>query len=286
MTYQDYASSPVLDHIIQLALQEDIGNGDHTTLSTIPESAVSRARCLIKDTGILAGVEAARQVFQQVDPELQFELILADGQPVKYGDIAFTIHGRSRSILMGERLALNIMQRMSGIATITRAAVDQLSGLSCRVLDTRKTTPVVRHLEKWAVLIGGGTNHRTGLYDMILIKDNHISYSGGIEAAIRNARNYLQQTGLHLRIEIETRTLDEVYQVLSIGGIDRIMLDNMPIPDMKEAVRRIGGRYEIEASGNITLENLREKAATGVDFVSMGWLTHSIRSLDISLKAF
>lgn len=286
MTYEGFANSPVLTEIIRLALSEDIGAGDHTTLSTIPENAESRARCLIKDTGILAGVEAARHVFRQVDPELQFEQLLNDGQRVTPGEIAFTVHGRSRSILIGERLALNIMQRMSGIATVTRSAVDLLEGLPCRILDTRKTTPVVRHLEKWAVLIGGGTNHRTGLYDMILIKDNHIFYAGGIEKAIHLANAYLVTHGLQMPVEVETRTLDEVDEAIRTGGIQRIMLDNMTIEDMREAVRRIGGKYETEASGNITPANLREKAATGVDFVSMGWLTHSVRSLDISLKGY
>lgn len=281
----DFLNHPETDRIIAAALQEDVHEGDHTTLACIPADAVQRARCLVKDEGIIAGVALAQRIFRRLDPAMEFELLIPDGSPVKYGDEPFHIHGRTQAILTGERLALNCMQRMSGIATVTHKMASQLEGLHTKLLDTRKTTPLIRHLEKWAVKIGGGENHRFGLYDMIMIKDNHHDYAGGIEAAIRRTHEYLKAKGLDLKIEVETRNLDEVREVLRVGGIHRIMLDNMSAELMKEAVALIGGKYETEASGNIVFENLREKALSGVDYLSMGALTHSVMSLDISLKA-
>ncbi|MCI4668325.1 MAG: carboxylating nicotinate-nucleotide diphosphorylase [Bacteroidia bacterium] len=281
----DFLNHPETDRIIQEALKEDIGPGDFTSLSTIPEGLTSKARCLIKGDGILAGVDVAGKVIEAVDQKLKMEKLLEDGSRVSFGDIAFYVEGDPRSILQAERLLLNIMQRMSGIASMTRKVVDLLEGTSCRVLDTRKTTPLIRHLEKWAVKIGGGTNHRFGLYDMVMIKDNHVDYAGGIANAIRACKFYLSQNDLKLKIEVETRNLDEVRQVLAEGGVDRIMLDNYKHDDMRKAVQLIDGRAETEASGGITLETVRGFAETGVDFVSMGALTHSISSLDISLKA-
>lgn len=281
----DFLNHPETDRIIESALVEDIREGDHTTLACLPEDALRRARCLVKDDGIIAGIALAEKIFRRLDPEMDFEQHIEDGTAVRYGDIPFHVQGNARAILSGERLVLNLMQRMSGIATFTRKMVDQLEGLDCKLLDTRKTTPLIRHMEKWAVKIGGGENHRMGLYDMIMIKDNHHDYAGGIEAAIRRTQAYLRDKGLDLKIEIETRNLDEVKQVLAIGGVHRIMLDNMSADDMRAAVALIDGRYETEASGNINYATIREKAESGVDFLSMGALTHSVKSMDISLKA-
>ncbi len=281
----DFLNHPETDRIIADALQEDLHEGDHTTLSTIPADAVQRARCLIKDDGIVAGVALAEKIFKHLDPSMKFELKIEDGSAVKHGDVAFYVEGKTQAILMGERLVLNLMQRMSGIATLTRKMTTQLEGLHTKLLDTRKTTPLIRHMEKWAVKIGGGENHRFGLYDMVMIKDNHHDYAGGIEPAIKRAQAYLKEKGLDLKIEVETRSLDEVKEVMRVGGIHRIMLDNMSPELMKEAVALIDGKYETEASGNIVFENLREKALSGVDYLSMGALTHSVQSMDISLKA-
>ncbi|MEL6671371.1 MAG: carboxylating nicotinate-nucleotide diphosphorylase [Bacteroidota bacterium] len=281
----DFLTHPETTRIIREALREDIGPGDYTSLSTIPDGLTARARCLIKDEGILAGVEIAKLIFAEVDAALQVEHLLDDGTPVTYGDIAFRVEGNPRSILQAERLVLNIMQRMSGISTMTRKVMAQLEGLSCSVLDTRKTTPLVRHLEKWAVHIGGGTNHRFGLYDMVMIKDNHVDYAGGITAAVKACQAYQQQHSLSLKIEVETRNLEEVREALEVGGVDRIMLDNMSLDMMREAVGMIGDRAETEASGGITMDTVRAVGETGVNYISMGALTHSVRSLDISLKA-
>jgi nicotinate-nucleotide pyrophosphorylase (carboxylating) len=281
---QDFLNHPETLRIIQAGLKEDIREGDHTSLSTIPADRQARARCLIKGHGVLAGVALAQRIFQEVNPSLKMEVLIEDGTEVEAGQVAFHVEGDAQAILMGERLVLNAMQRMSGIATQTREVVNKLQGTDCRVLDTRKTTPLVRHLEKWAVAIGGGVNHRFGLYDMILIKDNHIDVAGGIGPALQAARAYLQEKGLDLQIEIETRNLQEVQQVLDHGGADRILLDNMSPDELREAVALIDGRCATEASGGITPETVRGVAETGVDFVSMGSLTHSYESLDISLK--
>ncbi|MEO1451784.1 MAG: carboxylating nicotinate-nucleotide diphosphorylase [Bacteroidota bacterium] len=281
----DFLNHPETSRIIREALEEDIKTGDVTTLSTVPTGKQAKARCLIKEDGILAGVALAERIFKVVDADLRFEGHLQDGQSVKYGDIAFHVHGDPRSILQAERLVLNLMQRMSGIATMTRGVMDRLEGTACRVLDTRKTTPLIRHMEKWAVHIGGGTNHRFGLYDMVMIKDNHIDYAGGIPAAMQACKAYLAEHQLDVKIEVETRNLEEVQIVLDEGGAHRIMLDNMSLEDMRAAVNLIGDRAESEASGGITPDRVREVAETGVDFISMGALTHSVKSLDISLKA-
>ena len=281
----NFKSHPDLDRLIKEALAEDIGSGDHTTLSTIPESAVSSAKCLIKETGVLAGVEAALRVFSILDSSLEVQKILEDGTEVKPGDIAFTVTGSARNILMAERLTLNIMQRMSGIATRTQHLAGLISDLNCKLLDTRKTTPNFRLFEKWAVKIGGGENHRYGLFDMILIKDNHVDYAGGIKQALDAATNYRAKNQLDIEIEIETRNLTEVEAVLATGGADRILLDNMDVEMLKSAVKLIAGKTKTEASGNITEINIRQKAETGVNYISMGALTHSVKSLDISLKA-
>lgn len=275
-----------IDEIIDAALKEDIGNGDHTSLSTIPSSARGKARLLIKDSGIVCGIEIAFRVLHKVDNTLVIQRILSDGDRVTPSDIAFTVEGSSISILTAERLLLNFMQRMSGIATTTNLYVQQLKGTNTRLLDTRKTTPLLRELEKYAVKTGGGENHRFGLFDMILIKDNHIDFAGGIANAIKAVEAYLRSKDLNLKIEIEARTLDDVKEILCYKDIHRIMLDNFSVPRMKEAVTLIGGRIETEASGGITIENLREYAETGVDFISVGALTHHIKSLDMSLKAF
>jgi nicotinate-nucleotide pyrophosphorylase (carboxylating) len=274
-----------LTQIIDLALQEDIGDGDHSSLATIPRGARGKARLLIKEEGILAGVDVARQVFARLDPDVIFTQLLDDGTHIKPGDVAFLLEGPAISILSGERLSLNFMQRMSGIATFTRSMAEKLEGTSTRILDTRKTTPNMRILEKEAVRTGGGCNHRFGLYDMIMIKDNHIDYAGGIAAAITRATEYLRSNGRRLKIEIEVRNFTELEEVLECGGVDRIMLDNFSVPNLASAVRMIGGRYETEASGGISLHNIREYALTGVDFISVGALTHQIKSLDMSLKA-
>lgn len=276
----------LIHQFIKNAIAEDLGDGDHTSRSTIPEGAAGKAKLLIKEPGILAGVTLALEIFAEVDENLQVEILMKDGDEVKYGDIAFTVSGSSRSILLAERLVLNCMQRMSGIATKTRDTVKLLEGTSAQLLDTRKTTPGLRYLEKWAVRIGGGVNHRTGLYDMILIKDNHVDYAGGIAKAIIAANNYLTQTGKELEIEIEVRNLIELQQVLDQGMVNRIMLDNFSFADLRQAVDTINGRYITEASGGITPETIADYAACGVDYISMGALTHSVKSLDMSLKAF
>ncbi len=267
------------------ALKEDVGDGDHTSLSTISENSKGKARLLVKDSGILAGVELSREIFRLVDTDLKLTIFINDGTTIKPGDVAFEIEGSARSILTAERLVLNCMQRMSGIATKTRQIVDLLHGTKAQVLDTRKTTPGMRYLEKWAVKIGGGVNHRFGLYDMILIKDNHVDYSGGIKNAIEKTQQYLAHHNKKLAIEIEVRNMDELQQVLQAGGVDRILLDNFNYHDLREAVDIIGGRYITEASGGITVDNIREYADCGVDYISVGALTHSVKSLDLSLKA-
>ncbi len=273
------------DKLIDLAFAEDIGDGDHTTLCCIPEDAMGKSHLLIKEEGILAGVEVAKKVFDRFDPTMQVEVLIEDGTHVKPGDIAMIVTGKIRSLLQTERLMLNIMQRMSGIATMTNRYVRLLEGTKTRVLDTRKTTPGLRMLEKQAVKIGGGTNHRIGLFDMILLKDNHIDFAGGIANAINRCHAYLKEKGLDLKIEIEVRNFDELQQVLDCGGVDRIMLDNFTPEDTKKAVDIIAGRYETESSGGITFETIRSYAEQGVDFVSVGALTHSVKGLDMSFKA-
>lgn len=276
----------IIDHFIKNAIAEDLGDGDHTSRSTIPADAQGRAQLIIKEDGVLAGVELALAIFEAVDASLVTEVMLNDGAQVKYGDIALTVAGRTQSILLAERLVLNCMQRMSGIATKTNRIVKLLEPYKAKVLDTRKTTPGLRYIEKWAVRIGGGVNHRIGLYDMILIKDNHVDYAGGIANAINAANNYLNETGRKLEIEIEVRNFRELEEVLATGRVNRIMLDNFNLDDLKEAVRRIDNRYTTEASGGILESNIADYAACGVDFVSMGALTHSVKSLDMSLKAY
>lgn len=275
-----------LTKLIKLALQEDVRDGDHSSLACIPKNAQRKAKLLIKEKGILAGLNIAKAVFLQVDKNLELEFLLKDGDAVNYGDIAFYVSGSSQSILKAERLVLNLMQRMSGIATITNQVVEKIKNHSTKVLDTRKTTPLLRAIEKEAVRIGGGTNHRFGLYDMIMLKDNHIDYAGGIQNAIEKTNNYLKTNDLNLKIEIEVRDLKELDEVLAIGKVDRIMLDNFNYEDLKTAVQKINKQYETEASGGITLETAEAYAACGVDFISMGALTHSVKSLDMSLKAF
>jgi nicotinate-nucleotide pyrophosphorylase (carboxylating) len=274
-----------LNEFIQAALAEDVGSGDHTSMACINTNVESSAKLLIKEDGIIAGIEIAREIFKQVDDNLVFKQIINDGQQVKKGDIAFYVSGSPISILTAERVVLNIMQRMSGIATQTNLLVNELKGLQTKILDTRKTTPLLRFIEKQAVKIGGGYNHRFGLYDMILIKDNHIDFSGGIKKAIENTQAYLLNNNLNLKIEIETRNIDEVMQVLNIGGVHRIMLDNYDIDTLAKAVKLIGGKYETEASGGITLNNIRQYAETGVNYISVGSITHSVKCLDLSLKA-
>ena len=274
-----------VDEIIELALLEDIGDGDHSSLACVPEFAKGKATLFIKDDGILAGVDLAVRIFKKLDPSLEINILLIDGTPVKKGDVAFTVIGSSRSILATERLVLNFMQRMSGIATQTHKIVSLLEGTNTRLLDTRKTTPCIRYMEKWAVRIGGGENHRFALYDMIMLKDNHIDYAGGIKPAIEGTLNYLKETGKKLKVEVEVRNLNELKQVLEVGGIDRIMLDNFTPSELETALKLIPTNYETEASGGITLETIREFAETGVDFISVGALTHSFKSLDMSLKA-
>ena len=273
------------DKLIELAFAEDIGDGDHTTLCCIPEDAMGKSHLLIKVDGILAGVEMAKKVFAKFDPTMQVEVLINDGAHVKVGDIAMVVTGKVRSLLQTERLMLNIMQRMSGIATMTNKYVELLKGTKTRVLDTRKTTPGLRMLEKQAVKIGGGTNHRIGLFDMILLKDNHIDFAGGIANAIDRCHNYLKEKNLDLKIEIEVRNFDELQQVLDKGGVNRIMLDNFSVADTKKAVDIIAGRYETESSGGITFDTIRGYAEQGVDFISVGALTHSVKGLDMSFKA-
>ena len=272
-----------LDELIKSALREDVGDGDHSTLACIPPDAVNAAKMVAKQDGILCGAEVGERVFRLVDNTLKVTLLKHDGDHVAKGDIIMTVEGHAGSILTAERTALNFMQRLSGIATETHRMVSMLDGLSTRLLDTRKTTPNMRLLEKYAVACGGGTNHRIGLYDMVMLKDNHIDFAGGIEQAIDRTRHYLAEKGKDLKIEIEVRDLDELQRVLDHGGVDRIMLDNFDIPTLREAVKRIDHRYETEASGGITDETLRPYAETGVDFISVGALTHHIKSLDISL---
>lgn len=274
-----------IHEFIRLALQEDIGDGDHTSLSTIPADAQGKARLLVKDTGMIAGVALAELICQAVDSQLRVEVLIADGTFVKPGDVVLTVAGRSQAILQAERLLLNCMQRMSGIATYTHQLVRLLDGLPTKLLDTRKTTPNFRICEKWATRIGGAVNHRFALYDMILIKDNHVDYAGGIEAAIQKANDYLKTTGRNLQIEIEVRNLAELDQVLQVGNVQRIMLDNFSFENLREAVRRIGSRYPTEASGGINEQTIRQYAECGVDYVSVGALTHQVKSLDLSLKA-
>lgn len=275
----------LIDDLLNLAFAEDIGDGDHTTLSTIADDTVGRQQLIIKEEGIIAGVEIARMVFKKFDPELKMTVFINDGAHVKPGDIAFVVEGRKRSLLQTERIMLNIMQRMSGIATMTARYQSRLEGLHTRVLDTRKTTPGMRMLEKEAVKIGGGTNHRIGLFDMILIKDNHIDHAGGIANALKNVRDYLARTGKNLKIEIEVRSLDDIREVLKIGGVDRIMFDNFSPELTREAVKLVNGRVETESSGGITLDTLRAYGEAGVDFISVGALTHSVKGLDMSFKA-
>lgn len=275
----------IIHQFIQNALSEDVGDGDHTSLATIEAGTQGKAKLLVKDTGILAGVGLAEEIFREIDPDLKLNIFLRDGAAVKPKDIAFEVEGDAQSILKAERLVLNCMQRMSGIATRTHDIVKLLEGTNAKVLDTRKTTPGLRYLEKWAVRIGGGVNHRIGLYDMILIKDNHVDYSGGIRQAIENANRYLKETGRKLAIEIEVRNLDELEQVLQTGNVNRIMLDNFSFDDLRQAVSVIKGQYVTEASGGITIDNIRDYADCGVDYISVGALTHSVKSLDLSLKA-
>lgn len=272
--------------LLNLAFAEDVGDGDHTTLSTIPADAMGRSRLIVKEEGILAGVEEACKVLQKVDPTVKVTVMIEDGAHVKPGDIAFVAEGPVRALLIAERTMLNIMQRMSGVATMTKRYQDELAGLHTKVLDTRKTTPGMRILEKEAVRIGGGKNHRIGLFDMILIKDNHIDFAGGIENAVTRAKEYCKANGKDLKIEVEARSLDDVKKILEIGGVDRIMFDNFTPELTKEAVTIVGGRVETESSGGITLENLRKYGETGVDFISVGALTHSVKGLDMSFKAF
>jgi len=275
----------IIDQIIEQALKEDIGDGDHTSLSCIPASAKGKAKLLVKDKGILAGVDIALKVFHQVDPQLKTEVLIRDGDAILPGDIVFYVEGSSVSILSSERLVLNFMQRMSGIATATNELVQIIRGTNAKILDTRKTTPLLREIEKMAVRIGGGYNHRMGLYDMIMIKDNHVDFAGGIEKAIISTLQYLSAKNKDLKIEIEARSLDDVREIMRVGGIHRIMLDNFTPEKLKVAVEIINGKYETEASGGIKKENIRAYAETGVDYISVGAITHHIKSLDLSLKA-
>ena len=275
----------LIESLLNNAFAEDIDDGDHTTLSCIPASATGKAQLIIKEKGVLAGVKIAQRVFHKFDPDIKMDIFIQDGTEVNPGDVAFVVEGKVQSLLQTERIVLNLMQRMSGIATTTRKYVRQLEGLHTRVLDTRKTTPGLRLIEKEAVKIGGGVNHRIGLFDMILLKDNHVDFAGGIENAITKAKEYLKAKNKHLKIEIEVRNLDELEQVMKVGGVDRIMLDNFDIPTTKEAVKRINGKYETESSGGITFDTLRDYAECGVDYISVGALTHSVKGLDMSLKA-
>lgn len=275
----------LIDRLIDLSFAEDIGDGDHTTLCCIPEDAMGKSHLLIKEDGILAGVEIAKEVFARFDPTMVVEVLINDGAKVHRGDIAMVVTGKVRSLLQTERLMLNIMQRMSGIATMTHRYVERIEGTGAHVLDTRKTTPGMRMLEKMAVKIGGGVNHRIGLFDMILLKDNHIDFAGGISNAINRCHAYLKERTLDLKIEIEVRNFDELNQVLECGGVNRIMLDNFTVADTKKAVDLINHRYEVESSGNITLDTIRSYAEQGVDYVSVGALTHSVKGLDMSFKA-
>ena len=275
----------LIDQLISLSFAEDIGDGDHTTLSSIPATAMGKSRLIIKEEGIIAGVEMAREIFHRFDPEMKMEVYINDGAHVKPGDVAFVVEGRVQSLLQTERLMLNVMQRMSGIATITNEYVKLLEGTKCRVLDTRKTTPGMRLMEKDAVRIGGGCNHRIGLFDMILLKDNHIDFAGGIPQAVSRAQEYCKAKGKNLKIEVEVRNFDELNQVLALEGVDRVMLDNFSVENTRKAVEIVNGKVEVESSGGITFETIRSYAECGVDYVSVGALTHSVKSLDMSFKA-
>ena len=275
----------MMEEIILNALKEDIGPGDFSTLACVPQNATGKAHLIVKDKGILAGVELAEKIFKSYDENLQIEVFIKDGTPVKNGDIAFQVSGSSHSILSTERLVLNFMQRMSGIATQTNELVQILKGTNTTVLDTRKTTPGVRYMEKWAVRIGGGMNHRFALYDMVMLKDNHIDYAGGIKNAILRTQKYLSENKLDLKIEIEVRNEIELDEVLQIGGVHRIMLDNFTPAQIKDVLKKIPSQYETEASGGISIDTIRSYAETGVDFISVGALTHQVKSLDLSLKA-
>jgi nicotinate-nucleotide pyrophosphorylase (carboxylating) len=275
----------MLDEIIRNALQEDIGSGDFSTLSCVPKEAIGSAQLIVKENGVLAGIEVAKRIYEIYDPSLTIEVLKFDGDSVKKGDIAFRVAGSSQAILTTERLVLNCLQRMSGIATLTAKIKKEIEGSSSIILDTRKTTPGIRFLEKWAVKIGGGQNHRFGLYDMIMLKDNHIDYAGGIIAAIERTKAFLSSANKDLKIEIEVRNTKELEEVLRVGGVDRIMLDNFSPENLKEALKIIPSTYETEASGGITLENIRAYADTNVKYISVGALTHSVKSLDLSLKA-
>lgn len=279
------SSSDLVDKLIELAILEDIGDGDHSSLSCIPASEQGKMKLLVKQEGIIAGIEIAKLIFGRIDGELKMEQLLTDGAHVKVGDVAFFVEGRVHSLLQAERLVLNVMQRMSGVATQANVYAQKLKGLKTKVLDTRKTTPGMRILEKMAVKIGGGENHRIGLYDMIMLKDNHVDFAGGIESAIKKAQDYLKVTGRDLKIEVETRSIDEIRKVMEVGGVHRIMLDNFDLEKTRAAVELIDGKFETESSGGITLETLRDYAECGVDFISVGALTHQIKSLDMSLKA-
>ncbi|MBQ7387771.1 MAG: carboxylating nicotinate-nucleotide diphosphorylase [Paludibacteraceae bacterium] len=274
-----------LDELIKLWFAEDIGDGDHTTLSCIPDTAMGKSQLIVKEDGIIAGIEVAKRIFAAFDSTLRMTQFLHDGDEVHVGDVVFVVEGKIQSLLQTERLMLNIMQRMSGVATTTRRYVKLLEGTKCRVLDTRKTTPGLRLLEKESVKIGGGTNHRIGLFDMILLKDNHVDFAGGIANAISRAKQYCTTKGKHLKIEIEVRNFAELEEVLLVGGVDRIMLDNFSPENTRKAVTMIAGRYETESSGGITIDTLRTYAECGVDFISVGALTHSVKSLDMSFKA-
>ncbi|MDC0338348.1 carboxylating nicotinate-nucleotide diphosphorylase [Flavobacteriales bacterium] len=274
-----------IKEFVRLAIEEDIKEGDHSALACIPEDANGKAKLLVKEDGIIAGIKIAKQIFKEFESSIQFEQLIEDGSEVKYGDIAFYINGNSQKILGAERLVLNVMQRMSAIATLTKKYVNELNGLKTKVLDTRKTTPLLRFLEKEAVLIGGGVNHRMGLYDMIMLKDNHIDFAGNIEKAILKTTDYLKLNNLNLKIEVEARDLDEVTEILRVGGVQRIMLDNFSFEEIRTAVALIGDKAETEASGGITLATLRDYAECGVDFISVGALTHSVHNMDLSLKA-
>lgn len=275
----------LIDDLLNLAFAEDVGDGDHTTLSTIPSDAIGKQKLLIKEEGIIAGVDIAKKVLNKVDSELKIEVFIEDGSRVKPGDIAFIVEGRVQSLLVAERTMLNIMQRMSGIATTTRRYQDELEGLHTKVLDTRKTTPGMRMLEKEAVAIGGGINHRIGLFDMILIKDNHIDFAGGIPQAVNAAKQYCAEHGKDLKIEVEARSLNDIKTILDLGGVHRIMFDNFTPELTREAVKLVGGKCQTESSGGITFGNLRAYAEAGVDYISVGALTHSVKGLDMSFKA-
>lgn len=280
-----YTVDELNDKLIDLAFSEDIGDGDHTTLCCIPEDAMGKSRLLIKEEGILAGMRIAKEIFHRFDPAMEVEQFIEDGAHVKPGDVAMIVTGKVRSLLQTERLMLNVMQRMSGIATMTHKYVERLEGTHTRVLDTRKTTPGMRMLEKEAVKIGGGCNHRIGLFDMILLKDNHVDFAGGIAQALDRCAAYQQEKGLHLKVEIECRSFDEIKQVMAHGGADRIMLDNFSVEDTRKAVELIDHKFETESSGGITYDTLRDYAECGVDFISVGALTHSVKGLDMSFKA-